>query len=320
MGLPRVIWTYWAQGWDNAPPVAQISRRAWAACNPNWTLTPLDNASLDRFLPADLCQWVRQSPASWAAKSDRLRLELLRRYGGVWVDATTLPNQPLDLWLPEVLGAGFFAFWQPGAGRPIASWFLVSEPQGEVISEWSRRCDAYWSDRAQADNYFWVHTLFGDMLSENGDISAICARMPKIGAANNLHFGPDSDRLSVQPTQQDIADLIVPPVPVTKLSHKQQDTGGQGALFHRLLARANRYPAIYRTAPDQQTRKRILLTWYGSEAGHGTLGDQRSAEAAATALVAAGHDVVVSSSVALDIPGVPLQDWARLAHRVPRCD
>lgn len=46
-----------------------------------------------------------------AAESDILRLYLLKKYGGVWVDATNLCRRPLDAWLPSAACEGFFAFF-----------------------------------------------------------------------------------------------------------------------------------------------------------------------------------------------------------------
>ena len=46
-----------------------------------------------------------------AAESDLLRLYLLNKYGGVWVDSTNLCRRPLDDWLPSAARQGFFAFF-----------------------------------------------------------------------------------------------------------------------------------------------------------------------------------------------------------------
>jgi hypothetical protein len=61
-------------------------------------------------------------------------MELLRRHGGVWADATCYCLQPLAEWLPSKLApAGFFAFDRPAPDRMLASWFLAAQPA------WPRR-------------------------------------------------------------------------------------------------------------------------------------------------------------------------------------
>src|SRR6185503_7820639 len=32
--LPRVIWTFWTQGWDRAPDICKLCRKSWEMMNP----------------------------------------------------------------------------------------------------------------------------------------------------------------------------------------------------------------------------------------------------------------------------------------------
>jgi hypothetical protein len=80
------------------------------------------------------------------ARSDILRVRLLRLYGGAWVDATLLPMLPLDRWCDAYLGAaGVFLF----AGRP-SHWrlgnFLILAPNGSyLIDAWDDAIRGYWT-------------------------------------------------------------------------------------------------------------------------------------------------------------------------------
>ena len=55
--------------------------------------------------------------------------------------------------------------------------------------------------------------------------------------------------------------------------------------------------------------RRLLVAWYGSFPGHGTIGDQRSAEALVAHLVGAGHQVMHATALPLDLPGAKRVDW-----------
>ncbi len=101
---------------------------------------------------------VRQRTAQNRAKfSDCLRLELLSRHGGVWLDATCLVRGRLLDVVPELLDSGFFAFQHRRAR--IASWFLVSEPNNPVVAMTREAQYLYWERFEQATDYFVLHHL-----------------------------------------------------------------------------------------------------------------------------------------------------------------
>ena len=69
---------------------------------------------------------------TYAAKSDFVRICILKKYGGLWVDATTYCTIPLDDWLEKYIQSGFFSFnletrpkGQPD--RLLSSYFLYGE-------------------------------------------------------------------------------------------------------------------------------------------------------------------------------------------------
>ena len=68
---------------------------------------------------------AKQSPNH---RANVLRMELLARHGGVWVDATCFCVRPLDEWLPAQMSSGFFAFARPARSRLLANWFLAARP------------------------------------------------------------------------------------------------------------------------------------------------------------------------------------------------
>ena len=40
--LTRVVWTFWDQGFENAPIACQMALKSWKYYNPSWTVIPLD--------------------------------------------------------------------------------------------------------------------------------------------------------------------------------------------------------------------------------------------------------------------------------------
>lgn len=159
--MEKVIWIFWAQGWRNAPPIAKASLNSWKHLNPDWRVKPLDRESDEYEEVKKFCQGKN---LKWAAKSDLLRLSLMEKYGGVWVDATTICLKSLDDWVHEQMKPlGFFLFKKD---ESVSSWFLASEKGSSLASEWHRRGLDYFSERKSPDTYLWVHRLFDGMLSE----------------------------------------------------------------------------------------------------------------------------------------------------------
>lgn len=303
---PRVIWMLWLQGWDKAPPVARAARNSWQGRNPGWRVQALDRVQLSRFLPAEILEAIFAAPKPPEALSDQIRLELLHRYGGVWADATTLCLRPLDQWLPAAMPHGFFAFDRPGPDRMIASWFLAAEKGSVIVGRWRDAAWRYWQGRTEPDQYFWVHNLFAQVYGMYPGVRALWDGTPKITAQHPLHFGPDARELHQPPTAEIRAALDARGIRVAKLTHKFTAPPGGDSTLALLCAGASETPGA---AACEPRARRLLLGWYGTFEGHGTVGDLRSLEAAVSHLVARGHAVTHATAAALDIAGAERADW-----------
>lgn len=307
--FPRIIWLLWLQGWDVAPQVALAGRASWEGRNPGWRVNALDRGTLGQFLPGDILDRIFAAPKEPEALSDRIRLELLSRYGGVWADATTVCARPLDDWLPSVMPNGFFAFARPGPDRMIATWFLAAEKGSHVIETWRAAAWRYWHDRTSRDDYFWVHRLFAVCHATDRRFRVLWDGTPQMSAVHRFHFGPSSLSL-LQAAPADVDALLRdPPAPVFKLTHKLGSAPADaGSLMERLLSFAT---AEHQGRPP--ACRRILVAWFGSFDGHGTIGDLRSLEAVVSHLVGRGHDVRHATAAELAIPGAARVKWDEVA-------
>lgn len=159
----RPIFLLWFQGWRNAPPIVKQCARSWQVHNPDHTIVRLDNQSLQGWL-----RWKPKIPGldkkqiSRTSASDIVRLGLLRKYGGVWADATTFCTRPLDDWLTLGDTDRFFAF-RSGNARQLSTWFLAAEPGSGLVDRWYAATIDYWSRRDRMDDYYWCHHLFAHL-------------------------------------------------------------------------------------------------------------------------------------------------------------
>ena len=109
--LQRTIWMYWGQGFENAPEVVRICLRSWKSRNPGWRVVELTNANVSEYVDEPTLAKIRALKNIRIQKfANLIRLYLISRYGGVWVDATCFCCRPLDDWLHDYMGSGFFAF------------------------------------------------------------------------------------------------------------------------------------------------------------------------------------------------------------------
>lgn len=303
--FPRVIWTLWLQGWSSAPEMPRACLESWRNRNPDWIVHALDERTLSNFIPRDRLEQILRTPRNEIeALSDRIRIELLSRYGGVWVDATTLCARPLDEWLPLHMSEGFFAFDKPGPDRMLASWFLAAEKGSYLVDPWRRRTVQYWhARRTRSDDYFWFHRLFAEGCAADPEFRRTWNAVPKVSAVHLFHFGPMDDRLMGPADARHREGLKNPPAPVFKLSHKQTRQVEEGSVAELLCQHALTGEVIRAAA-----RRRLLVTWYGSF-GHGTIGDLQAMQSAATHLVARGHNVDHATTRAIEIEGARRVAW-----------
>ncbi len=147
---------YWAQGFAAAPPIVQLCHRRLHR-HSGLPVRDLDDTTVDGLvrLPVD----IQARGIAATHRSDLLRLALLARYGGSWLDATCLvtedPAGPLqDLRRPS----GWFAFTKRRS--TLATWLMTATP-GHYLTRMLREAlYCYWREHERLTHYFTLHYLF----------------------------------------------------------------------------------------------------------------------------------------------------------------
>lgn len=259
MALPRRIWIYWLQGEHAAPELVQRCIASWRRLNPGWDVVVLDQQSYRRYADPGIAE-EDFNQLGIPMRSDLLRLALLERYGGVWVDATVLCVRPLDHFIHAyVAGSGWFAYARSRGERLVSSWFLAALPQHPVVRRWRRRlCDALalyaspvrhparsrlvhkllrellrlhprltrlWLRPAVARQagrypYFLLHYSFADLLAVDAEVRELWRLTPQINNRGCKFLS----RMALQPAPAAavVADRLQQSFDLFKLSHKSQ--------------------------------------------------------------------------------------------------
>ncbi|MBV8037764.1 capsular polysaccharide synthesis protein [Roseateles sp.] len=141
--IPRILWTYCQS--SPAPAFMQACLDNWRQFAPDHELRLLDRDSVDRWLPAlraDFDALPARQQADW------LRLQLLARHGGVWMDTSMLLSRDLG-WLHDTRrrrAADYVGFYiDRDTTRPelpiIENWLMASVPGGRFTTALAQAFD-----------------------------------------------------------------------------------------------------------------------------------------------------------------------------------
>lgn len=272
---PRVAFTYWHQGFADAPPVIRACVAQLRCQNPKWQIHALDEESVQDIVETIPISSEKFSCLSLAHRSDLIRTRLLIDHGGVWIDPTVFVTQPFDSWLQSKMPAGFFLFSRPGRDRLISNWFMSAQPKHPIFVELYKSLCAYWENNSFRNHgrklnyweellarginrnlvfprawfswpftklfrvypYMVYHYLFFHLISGNADLKAIYSEMPKVPAG-----GPCAlQRLGIGNRFDLHAEKILSDrnVPLHKLTWKTCDSATQSGSILDFLVQAS---------------------------------------------------------------------------------
>ena len=154
----KIIWILWYQGWANAPKIILECKDSWIEKNPDWEVRLLDKNSIDSYKEIKKCKRLFNN-LSIAHISDLIRLSLLEKNGGVWVDASLFCIIPLEKWIFEYLDTGLFLFESDTNLTIIANWFIASEKNHITIKRLKEKLILFWSN-----NNFGKINIFKKMI------------------------------------------------------------------------------------------------------------------------------------------------------------
>jgi hypothetical protein len=138
--IPPILWAYWSGG--TPPLLVERCFVQWRRLHPGFEVRILDADTVRHYVP-DIPPAL--ASAAIAKQSDWLRLELLRRYGGIWLDASTILTAPLDWVLAEQArtGADYLGYYLERfttvPERPVVeSWFMAAPAGSPFIEDLQR--------------------------------------------------------------------------------------------------------------------------------------------------------------------------------------
>ena len=133
----KKVFTFWEPK-GSMPGYVRLCMETWRHCLPEFEMVALDFRSLGDYLTEAEREEIACPHESLAKQADCIRCALLRKYGGIWLDADTVLTKPLD---ERFRSADVtMVARQSKSGQMIyGAYIYAARPGTKLISEWHRQ-------------------------------------------------------------------------------------------------------------------------------------------------------------------------------------
>ena len=176
------IFTIWLQGEDNAPAIVRACLRS-IRHNCRQELTVIDERSLQDWiiLPDYIMEKWKAGKIRAAHFADICRVELLYRYGGIWMDATCFATSPVP---QQITDEDFFIYLSGSRLKGMYSFvqncFFRAKKGNYLLGAWRDSIFRYWAAEDSIIDYFAHQLLFKVTVGKNPDARRLFEGMPHI--------------------------------------------------------------------------------------------------------------------------------------------
>lgn len=170
-----VIWTMWLQGEKDAPLLIKRCIDSIRKNSNNKRVVVLDENNIYDFIdmPSYILEKYDKGYITRTHFSDIVRLLVLRKYGGCWLDSTVFLSKPtndLELTIKKVIELPFFMIKAPltlNQFRLSSSWIIRAYKNDPIIENVCNLLLEYWKNERYMRAYFLIHLCFAKVVEEN---------------------------------------------------------------------------------------------------------------------------------------------------------
>ncbi len=181
-----IVWVCWLQGMEQAPEIIRICHASLHRHLKGREIVVITEKNISEYVtfPEHIQRKYQKGVIPMAQYSDLLRLELLTRYGGTWIDATVLctgfGHTENTENAERFLDADLFLFQSLKKGDSrvlgISNWFITASSNQKVLLILRDLLYKYWEDYDCVVAYFIFH-IFLMMIVER--LPDEVAKMPR---------------------------------------------------------------------------------------------------------------------------------------------
>lgn len=184
----KTVWLFWWQGEESMPFLVKKCYESTKRYLKDWEIVLITekNYNLYAEFPTYISDKLHKD-ITLTHFSDLLRLELLIKHGGLWLDATVLCTSG-DI-PKSILKSDLFVYraQKPGAdGRAttMSSWMMWAKTNNRILMATQAMLYAYWKRNNELSEYFLLHhfmTIAMDFYKEDASkIPPFCNSVPHI--------------------------------------------------------------------------------------------------------------------------------------------
>lgn len=172
-GSGDIVWLCWLQGYDNAPELVKRCRESVVRHNPGKKIVIIDNENVEEYI--DIPEHIKRKHSRgiipFAHYSDYIRVSLLAKYGGTWIDSTMFLTGPVPQYIDSL---PLFFFRSEFVGKVYgANNFIAACPDNPIILQTKELLNEYWLHENKLVSYSIFH-LFWTMVLEYNEQNRCC--------------------------------------------------------------------------------------------------------------------------------------------------
>ena len=205
----KCIWTAWFQGESDAPEIIHLTISSMRNNSNGHRVIVLSNDNIDSYIniPDVIRQKVDEGVISLAHYSDIVRMMVLAKYGGVWLDATMFLSKPID---EKAFTDLFFSVGRIAPESKFVSnnkWIvgiIGGCKNSKYILMISKMLLAYWTEHNVCIDYFVFDYLIAALYYYDNGFKSLVDSIHRVkGYSFNLKS------ICNQPYDQDIIDCVL---------------------------------------------------------------------------------------------------------------
>ncbi|MCQ2233991.1 MAG: capsular polysaccharide synthesis protein [Paludibacteraceae bacterium] len=172
------IWVCWLQGEEAMP---QLLKKCVASIRDHCHPIPVRFVTADNItelisIPTHIKDKYEKGIINHTFYSDYVRLAILARYGGLWIDATVLFTENLP---KEIIESDLFCVGcQQQGGVSACNWFIGTKPGNPIIEDMKECLELYWEKENKLISYSIFHLFFTLIVNRNETNRTIWQKCP----------------------------------------------------------------------------------------------------------------------------------------------
>ena len=145
--IPKCIWCFWDS--KDLPDTVKRSIDTWKHFNPDYKITVINKKNIKKLIPNINFNKIKIAKDSIQKYSDFIRICVLKKYGGIWIDGSSFSTCSLDEWFHKIgikKTTDFIGYFNPQFNKVkyekkypmIENWFFACPKNSKFVNEWHK--------------------------------------------------------------------------------------------------------------------------------------------------------------------------------------